>query len=81
MISLNTDNNPLCFIHVLNIRSFNRSTCNYSLREGGEGGRGEKNKKEREREKEREGKRKVHSLYVILGLSTGCGVVIESLSL
>ena len=50
MISLNTDTDPLCFIHVLNIRSSNRSTCNNSLREGGEG-------REKKREEERGGKR------------------------
>ena len=99
MISLNTDTDPLCFIHVLNIRSSNRSTCNNSLREGGEG-------REKKRERKREGERKVHvhhawhfnksiissltlntfslfisSLYLNLGLSTGRGLVTESLSL
>ena len=67
MISLNTDTDPLCFIHVLNIRSSNRSTCNNSLREGrgeemqrgereGRGGEGKGKRGERERER----KRKVH---------------------
>ena len=101
MISLNTDTDPLCFIHVLNIRSSNRSTFNNSLREGGEGREGEKNTKERGRERGKgkymyimHGTLKIHhffshtqyfqsspSLYLILGLSTGRGLVTESLNL
>ena len=96
MISLNTDTDPLCFIHVFNIRSSNRSTCNNSLREGGEGReRGKKEKKKRGRERGKgkymyimHGTLKIYhffqslpSLYLILGLSTGRGLVMESLSL